>query len=190
MYFPKFETGAFRQDVHWATYKCVASNSGGTIISRDLSVKAGKPIIFNKAYSMKWTYWKKMMSYLYQIQVGPNILFFFLTRILPCSVHSICSKYSTSIYNILTFSTCAQFQSITSWIFLCMLAPQKLATNWNIQRTRIYIHTHTNSCESTVRSRSSKSSRFHWQQCINQMQCANIRKGLCFGHIMAAGAII
>lgn len=42
LYFPKFETGAFRQDVHWATYKCVASNSGGSIISRDLTVKAGK----------------------------------------------------------------------------------------------------------------------------------------------------
>lgn len=42
LYFPKFDTTAFRQDVHWTVYKCVASNTGGTIISRDLSIKAGK----------------------------------------------------------------------------------------------------------------------------------------------------
>lgn len=42
LYFPKFDTTAFRQDVHWTTYKCIASNAGGTIISRDLSIKAGK----------------------------------------------------------------------------------------------------------------------------------------------------
>lgn len=42
LYFPKFDATAFRQDVHWTVYKCVASNAGGTIISRDLSIKAGK----------------------------------------------------------------------------------------------------------------------------------------------------
>lgn len=42
LYFPKFDATAFRQDVHWSVYKCIASNAGGTIISRDLSVKAGK----------------------------------------------------------------------------------------------------------------------------------------------------
>lgn len=42
LYFPKFETNDYRQDVHWAIYKCQASNSGGTIISRDLQVKVGK----------------------------------------------------------------------------------------------------------------------------------------------------
>lgn len=42
LYFPKFDTTGFRQDVHWTVYKCIASNAGGTIISRDLSIKAGK----------------------------------------------------------------------------------------------------------------------------------------------------
>lgn len=39
--FPAFDAGSFRQDVHWAIYKCVASNSVGTIVSRDMQVKAG-----------------------------------------------------------------------------------------------------------------------------------------------------
>ncbi|KAJ6641875.1 Down syndrome cell adhesion molecule-like protein Dscam2 [Pseudolycoriella hygida] len=40
LFFPAFDAGSFRQDVHWAIYKCVASNSVGTIVSRDMSVKA------------------------------------------------------------------------------------------------------------------------------------------------------
>lgn len=47
LYFPKFDATAFRQDVHWTVYKCIASNAGGTIISRDLSIKAGKKQKFN-----------------------------------------------------------------------------------------------------------------------------------------------
>lgn len=47
LYFPKFDATAFRQDVHWTVYKCIASNAGGTIISRDLSIKAGKKPKFN-----------------------------------------------------------------------------------------------------------------------------------------------
>lgn len=42
LYFPPFDAGSFRQDIHWANYKCVSSNTVGTIFSRDLSVKAGK----------------------------------------------------------------------------------------------------------------------------------------------------
>lgn len=42
LYFPAFDAGSFRQDVHWAIYKCVASNAVGTIVSRDMSVKAGR----------------------------------------------------------------------------------------------------------------------------------------------------
>lgn len=42
LYFPPFDAGSFRQDIHWASYKCVSSNTVGTIFSRDLSVKAGK----------------------------------------------------------------------------------------------------------------------------------------------------
>lgn len=44
LYFPKFDATVFRQDVHWTVYKCIASNAGGTIISRDLSIKAGMQI--------------------------------------------------------------------------------------------------------------------------------------------------
>lgn len=45
--FPAFDAGSFRQDVHWAAYKCVASNSVGSIVSRDMSVKAGNVTDFN-----------------------------------------------------------------------------------------------------------------------------------------------
>lgn len=44
LFFPAFDAGSFRQDVHWAIYKCVASNSVGTIVSRDMQVKAGNVI--------------------------------------------------------------------------------------------------------------------------------------------------
>jgi hypothetical protein len=42
IYFPPFEAEVFRQDVHWAVYRCVVSNSVGTIVSRDVTVRAGK----------------------------------------------------------------------------------------------------------------------------------------------------
>nr|CAD7423172.1 unnamed protein product [Timema monikensis] len=38
--FPPFDAEAFRQDVHWAVYRCVASNSVGSIVSRDITVRA------------------------------------------------------------------------------------------------------------------------------------------------------
>ncbi|XP_011342293.1 Down syndrome cell adhesion molecule-like protein Dscam2 isoform X3 [Ooceraea biroi] len=40
IYFPAFEAEAFRQDVHWAIYKCSAVNSVGAIVSRDVTVRA------------------------------------------------------------------------------------------------------------------------------------------------------
>ncbi|XP_070065018.1 cell adhesion molecule Dscam2-like isoform X1 [Drosophila virilis] len=40
LHFPPFAAEEFRQDVHWAIYRCTASNTVGTIISRDVIVKA------------------------------------------------------------------------------------------------------------------------------------------------------
>ncbi|XP_076641618.1 cell adhesion molecule Dscam2 isoform X1 [Halictus rubicundus] len=40
IYFPGFEAEVFRQDVHWAIYKCSAVNSVGAIVSRDVTVRA------------------------------------------------------------------------------------------------------------------------------------------------------
>lgn len=37
-----FQAGAYRQDIHNTIYRCVASNSVGRIISRDVQVRAGK----------------------------------------------------------------------------------------------------------------------------------------------------
>ena len=42
VHFPAFEAEAFRQDVHWAIYRCSAINSVGAIVSRDVTVRAGK----------------------------------------------------------------------------------------------------------------------------------------------------
>jgi hypothetical protein len=42
IYFPPFEAEVFRQDVHWSVYRCVVSNSVGTIVSRDVTIRAGK----------------------------------------------------------------------------------------------------------------------------------------------------
>lgn len=41
-----FSAGAFRQDIHSAIYRCLASNSIGTIISRDVQIRAGKISLF------------------------------------------------------------------------------------------------------------------------------------------------
>ncbi|XP_043525142.1 Down syndrome cell adhesion molecule-like protein Dscam2 [Frieseomelitta varia] len=41
IHFPGFEAEVFRQDVHWAIYKCFAVNSVGAIVSRDVTVRAG-----------------------------------------------------------------------------------------------------------------------------------------------------
>lgn len=40
--FPPFSAGEYRQDVHSAIYRCVATNSVGSIISRDVQVRGGK----------------------------------------------------------------------------------------------------------------------------------------------------
>ncbi|XP_066603211.1 cell adhesion molecule Dscam2-like isoform X2 [Prorops nasuta] len=40
IHFLPFEAEAFRQDVHWAIYKCSAVNSVGAIVSRDVNVRA------------------------------------------------------------------------------------------------------------------------------------------------------
>ncbi|XP_033606866.1 Down syndrome cell adhesion molecule-like protein Dscam2 isoform X4 [Cryptotermes secundus] len=40
IYFPPFDAEVFRQDVHWAVYRCVVANSVGTIISREVTVRA------------------------------------------------------------------------------------------------------------------------------------------------------
>ena len=47
LYFPPFQGESFRQDVHWATYRCIAVNTVGTIVSRDVFVKSGKFIQFS-----------------------------------------------------------------------------------------------------------------------------------------------
>lgn len=59
LYFPPFQGESFRQDVHWAAYKCIAVNSIGTVISRDAFVKAGKEacwveVLGTEANSVKW----------------------------------------------------------------------------------------------------------------------------------------
>jgi len=41
IHFPAFEAEAFRQDVHWAIYKCSAVNNVGAVVSRDVTVRAG-----------------------------------------------------------------------------------------------------------------------------------------------------
>lgn len=40
--FPSFSPGEYRQDVHSAIYRCVATNTVGSIISRDVQVRGGK----------------------------------------------------------------------------------------------------------------------------------------------------
>lgn len=51
IHFPAFEAEAFRQDVHWAIYKCSAINSVGAVVSRDVTVRAGntRPTIRHSA---------------------------------------------------------------------------------------------------------------------------------------------
>ena len=51
LYFPPFEADTFRQDLHWAVYKCLASNAVGTIISADLMIKAGNNSIVIHNYT-------------------------------------------------------------------------------------------------------------------------------------------
>ncbi|CAN7984978.1 unnamed protein product, partial [Ixodes hexagonus] len=40
--FPKFAPKDFRQDVHSALYRCVATNGVGAVASRDVRVRAGE----------------------------------------------------------------------------------------------------------------------------------------------------
>lgn len=40
--FPPFPAAKFRHDIHAAIYRCIARNSVGAIVSRDIVVRAGK----------------------------------------------------------------------------------------------------------------------------------------------------
>jgi hypothetical protein len=42
LFFPPFAAENYRQDVHGAVYRCVATNSVGTVVSRDIAVTAGE----------------------------------------------------------------------------------------------------------------------------------------------------
>lgn len=42
MYFLPFGAESYRHDVHFASYRCQASNSVGRILGREINVKAGK----------------------------------------------------------------------------------------------------------------------------------------------------
>ncbi|CAH1377592.1 unnamed protein product, partial [Tenebrio molitor] len=42
LYFPPFRGEDYRKDVHSTVYRCRASNLAGTILSRDVNVRAGK----------------------------------------------------------------------------------------------------------------------------------------------------
>ncbi|KAL0268743.1 UNVERIFIED_CONTAM: hypothetical protein PYX00_010566 [Menopon gallinae] len=50
LYFPPFEPEAFRQDVHWTLYRCVITNSVGTVVSRDVIVRAGQSLVHSRTY--------------------------------------------------------------------------------------------------------------------------------------------
>lgn len=78
LYFPKFDATAFRQDVHWTVYKCIASNAGGTIISRDLSIKAGKQ---KKEQHSKWTLMSSNFVYVLKPKIEKNLHFYEMTSI-------------------------------------------------------------------------------------------------------------
>lgn len=55
-----FSAAAYRQDIHNTIYRCVASNSVGRIISRDVQVRAGECQIANKD---KWmNEWRRRMQ--------------------------------------------------------------------------------------------------------------------------------
>ncbi|KAF7403407.1 hypothetical protein HZH68_006201 [Vespula germanica] len=56
LYFPPFLAQDFRAEVHNARYRCRATSSVGTILSREVTLRAGKPsprfICFYKNYSI------------------------------------------------------------------------------------------------------------------------------------------
>ncbi|KAL2727112.1 cell adhesion molecule Dscam2 isoform X1, partial [Vespula squamosa] len=56
LYFPPFLAQDFRAEVHNARYRCRATSSVGTILSREVTLRAGKPsprfIRFYKNYSI------------------------------------------------------------------------------------------------------------------------------------------
>lgn len=50
--FPPFRAEDYRQEVHAQVYACMAKNSIGSIISRDVHVRAGKKIVFHLHFSV------------------------------------------------------------------------------------------------------------------------------------------
>uniref|UniRef100_T1JAL8 Down syndrome cell adhesion molecule-like protein Dscam2 n=1 Tax=Strigamia maritima TaxID=126957 RepID=T1JAL8_STRMM len=72
--FPQFGAEEYRQDVHAAVYKCTASNSVGTIVSRDVWVRA-------------------VVMQLYEVQVYDEFVITGNTGVLRCHIPSFVTDY-------------------------------------------------------------------------------------------------
>lgn len=68
IHFPGFEAEAFRQDVHWAIYKCSAVNSVGAVVSRDVTVRAGTLILHYTNVLIKLFYSRRLRSMIYYLR--------------------------------------------------------------------------------------------------------------------------
>ncbi|RZC33018.1 I-set domain containing protein [Asbolus verrucosus] len=54
LFLQPFPAAAYRQDIHSTVYRCVASNTVGRIISRDVQVRAGEILNFLKFTSPRY----------------------------------------------------------------------------------------------------------------------------------------
>ena len=48
--FPPFRAEDYKQEVHAQIYRCVARNSAGSIVSRDIHVRAGRTFVFARIF--------------------------------------------------------------------------------------------------------------------------------------------
>lgn len=56
--FPPFRAEDYRQEVHAQIYACLAKNSEGSIISRDVNVRAGKAYFIRFCYFINYIFYK------------------------------------------------------------------------------------------------------------------------------------
>lgn len=54
--FPPFRAEDYRQEVHAQVYACLARNQFGSIISRDVNVRAGKIFVVFFFYCLEWRF--------------------------------------------------------------------------------------------------------------------------------------
>lgn len=133
LYLQPFPAAAYRQDIHSTVYRCVASNTVGRIISRDVQVRAGKH---------KTVFWKSgflgclvanVIFGLYGVVFLETIYISTFCKLMPSKLeHILMASWSILFYKVRYCSICFLTLALNCCTQLCMFIFKAKKTHSNV----------------------------------------------------------